>query len=71
MMEKMLRSLLERFLPTWSPLMYKATLIGMVVAETLGLPLDGVQVNIGRNAHPPGGASGGSTTVVAPTRAAA
>jgi xanthine dehydrogenase YagR molybdenum-binding subunit len=33
------------------------------VAETLGVPLDGVQVNIGRSAYPPSGASGGSTTV--------
>jgi xanthine dehydrogenase YagR molybdenum-binding subunit len=33
------------------------------VAETLGLPLDAIQVNIGRNAYPPSGASGGSTTV--------
>nr|MBC8876245.1 xanthine dehydrogenase family protein molybdopterin-binding subunit [Planctomycetota bacterium] len=39
------------------------TAIGIVVAETLGLPLDGVQVNIGRNAYPPSGASGGSTTI--------
>jgi xanthine dehydrogenase YagR molybdenum-binding subunit len=39
------------------------TVIGIVVAETLGVPLDQVQVNIGRNAYPPDGASGGSTTV--------
>ena len=39
------------------------TAIGIVVAETLGLPLDEVQVNIGRNAYPPSGASGGSTTI--------
>ncbi len=38
------------------------TVIGIVVAETLGLPVDAVQVNIGRNAYPPSGASGGSTT---------
>ena len=39
------------------------TVIAIVVAETLGLPLEAVQVNIGRNAYPPDGASGGSTTV--------
>lgn len=39
------------------------TVIAIVVAETLGLPLDGAQVNIGKNAYPPSGASGGSTTV--------
>jgi len=39
------------------------TAIGIVVAETLGLSPDGVQVNIGRNAYPPSGASGGSTTI--------
>lgn len=39
------------------------TIVGIVVAETLGLPLDAVQVNIGRNAYPASGASGGSTTV--------
>ncbi len=39
------------------------TVITIVVAETLGLPLEAVQVNIGRNAYPPDGASGGSTTV--------
>ena len=32
MMEKMLRSLLDRILPRWSPMMYKATLVSMVVA---------------------------------------
>ncbi len=39
------------------------TVIGIVVAETLGLPVDVVQVNIGRNAYPKDGGSGGSTTV--------
>ncbi len=39
------------------------TVIDIVVAETLGLPLDQVAVNIGRNAYPAAGASGGSTTV--------
>jgi len=38
------------------------TVIAVVVAETLGVPLEWVQVNIGRNAYPPDGASGGSTT---------
>jgi xanthine dehydrogenase YagR molybdenum-binding subunit len=38
------------------------TVVAVVVAETLGLPLDAVQANIGRNAYPPSGASGGSTT---------
>ena len=39
------------------------TAVGIVVAETLGLPLEAVQVNIGRNAYPADGASGGSTTI--------
>ncbi|HVB07494.1 MAG TPA: xanthine dehydrogenase family protein molybdopterin-binding subunit [Candidatus Acidoferrales bacterium] len=39
------------------------TIIGIVTAETLGLPLDAVKVNIGDNKYPPAGASGGSTTV--------
>ncbi|GMW01138.1 MAG: oxidoreductase [Candidatus Hydrogenedentota bacterium] len=39
------------------------TAIGIVVAETLGLPLDKVQVNIGNNKYPEGAASGGSTTI--------
>ncbi len=39
------------------------TCVGMVVAETLGLPLSAVQVNIGRNAYPTSGGSGGSTTI--------
>jgi xanthine dehydrogenase YagR molybdenum-binding subunit len=39
------------------------TVIGIVAAETLGLPLEGVQVEIGDNKYPPDGASGGSTTV--------
>ncbi|MHC4401831.1 MAG: xanthine dehydrogenase family protein molybdopterin-binding subunit, partial [Planctomycetota bacterium] len=38
------------------------SVIGIVVAETLGLPLAAVKVNIGRSAYPPDGASGGSTT---------
>jgi xanthine dehydrogenase YagR molybdenum-binding subunit len=39
------------------------TCIGMVVAETLGLPLESVKVLIGRNDYPQSGASGGSTTI--------
>jgi xanthine dehydrogenase YagR molybdenum-binding subunit len=39
------------------------TVIGIVAAETLGLPLEGVHVEIGDNKYPPDGASGGSTTV--------
>lgn len=39
------------------------TVIGMVVAETFGLPLSEVKVNIGSSAYPPSGPSGGSTTV--------
>jgi len=35
----------------------------MVVAETLGLPLEAVKVMIGRSEYPPSGASGGSTTI--------
>ena len=40
------------------------TVIAMVAAETFGLPLNSVKVNIGRSPeYPPSGASGGSTTV--------
>jgi len=39
------------------------TVINMVAAETLGLPLGAVKVLIGDNKYPPSGASGGSTTV--------
>jgi xanthine dehydrogenase YagR molybdenum-binding subunit len=40
------------------------TVIGMVAAETFGLPLSAIKVNIGRSPdYPPSGASGGSTTV--------
>lgn len=39
------------------------TCVGIVVAETLGLPLEAVQVNIGRNSYPASGGSGGSTTI--------
>ncbi|MCA9185382.1 MAG: xanthine dehydrogenase family protein molybdopterin-binding subunit [Pirellulaceae bacterium] len=39
------------------------TVCAMVVAETLGLPVDAVKVNIGSSTYPFSGASGGSTTV--------
>jgi xanthine dehydrogenase YagR molybdenum-binding subunit len=39
------------------------TVINIVAAETLGLPLDAVKVEIGDSLYPPSGASGGSTTV--------
>ena len=39
------------------------TIIGMVAAESLGLELNQVQVNLGDNKYPPSGTSGGSTTV--------
>ena len=39
------------------------TVIAIIAAETLGLPLDAVKVNIGSSRYPPSGASGGSTTV--------
>lgn len=39
------------------------TVIGMVVAETFGLPVSAVKVNIGSSKYPQSGPSGGSTTV--------
>jgi len=39
------------------------TVVGIVAAETLGLPLDAVKVSIGDTRYPPSGGSGGSTTV--------
>jgi xanthine dehydrogenase YagR molybdenum-binding subunit len=39
------------------------TCVGMVVAETLGLPLEAVKVQIGKNDYPRSGGSGGSTTI--------
>jgi len=39
------------------------TAINIVVAETLGLPLNAVTVEIGKNSYPPSGGSGGSTTI--------
>lgn len=38
------------------------TVVGIVLADTLGLPLEAVTVNIGDSKYPPAGASGGSTT---------
>ncbi len=39
------------------------TIIGMITAETFGLPLAGVKVNIGSSKYPPSAASGGSVTM--------
>jgi xanthine dehydrogenase YagR molybdenum-binding subunit len=39
------------------------TCVGQVAAETFGLPLSAVKVNMGSNAYPASGASGGSTTI--------
>jgi xanthine dehydrogenase YagR molybdenum-binding subunit len=39
------------------------TIIAMVAAESLGLPVSAIKVNMGDNKYPPSGASGGSTTV--------
>lgn len=39
------------------------TVIGIVAAETFGLPLSAVKVNLGDSQYPPSGGSGGSTTV--------
>ena len=39
------------------------TICAMVLAETFGLPVDAVKVNIGSSKYPFSGASGGSTTV--------
>lgn len=50
------------------------TVIAMVLAESLGLPLEGVRVHLGDSRHPASGGSGGSTTVggvTAATRRAA
>jgi xanthine dehydrogenase YagR molybdenum-binding subunit len=38
------------------------TVVGIVLAETMGLPLSQVTVNIGDSRYPPSGASGGSTS---------
>ncbi len=39
------------------------TAILMVVGETLGLPISGINLNIGDTNYPPSGGSGGSTTI--------
>ncbi|MBI3119264.1 MAG: xanthine dehydrogenase family protein molybdopterin-binding subunit [Candidatus Hydrogenedentes bacterium] len=39
------------------------TTVTIVVAETLGLPLEGVTLKMGKNEYPASGASGGSTTI--------
>jgi xanthine dehydrogenase YagR molybdenum-binding subunit len=39
------------------------TVLAIVVAETLGLPLEAIKVEIGKSDYPPSGGSGGSTTV--------
>ena len=39
------------------------TIIAMIIADTLGIPLERVTVHIGDNRYPPSGGSGGSTTV--------
>jgi len=39
------------------------TVISIVAAETLGLPIEAITLNIGDTKYPPDGASGGSTTV--------
>jgi len=39
------------------------TSVAIVVAETLGLPLTAVRVQLGKNDYPKSGASGGSTTI--------
>jgi xanthine dehydrogenase YagR molybdenum-binding subunit len=39
------------------------TSVGIVAAETLGLPLEAVKVNIGDSIYPPADGSGGSTTI--------
>jgi xanthine dehydrogenase YagR molybdenum-binding subunit len=39
------------------------TALNIVVAETLGVPMDAVKVNIGKSSYPVSGGSGGSTTI--------
>jgi xanthine dehydrogenase YagR molybdenum-binding subunit len=39
------------------------TCILIVAADTLGIPLDAIQLNIGDSTYPPSGGSGGSTTI--------
>ncbi len=45
------------------------TIVGMVAAETLGVPLEAVKVEIGDSLYPFSGGSGGSTTAAAVTPA--
>ena len=51
--------------PSWEAKIWvrHRTVIGIVVAETMGLPLSAVNVKIGDSNYPPSGPSGGSTTV--------
>ena len=39
------------------------TILTIVIAETMGLPMDAVKIHLGSNRYPSSGASGGSTTV--------
>lgn len=39
------------------------TALAIVIGETLGLPIEAIQVNIGKNSYPSSGGSGGSTTI--------
>jgi xanthine dehydrogenase YagR molybdenum-binding subunit len=39
------------------------TAVAIVIADTLGLPLDAVKLGIGKNDYPKSGGSGGSTTI--------
>ena len=39
------------------------TVIAIVLAETFGLPVDAIKVNIGSSKYPASGPSGGSTTI--------
>jgi xanthine dehydrogenase YagR molybdenum-binding subunit len=39
------------------------TALSIVIADTLGLPLEAISVKIGDNQYPPSGGSGGSTTI--------
>lgn len=39
------------------------TVVAQIVADTLGIPIEGVKVEIGKNSFPKSGASGGSTTI--------
>ena len=39
------------------------TCILMIAADTLGIPMDAIQLQIGDTTYPPSGGSGGSTTI--------